>query len=59
MPDIKLLSKDEVVDFNKSSMCIIEQKDPITRYYGASVGDVFQFYRKMITGPNISWRRVI
>lgn len=59
MPEIKMLSKDEIIEFNRSSMSVIEQKDAITRYYGASVGDIFQFTRKMSTGPNISWRRVV
>jgi DNA-directed RNA polymerase subunit H (RpoH/RPB5) len=58
MPEIKLLSKDEPIDFAKSSMSIITLSDAITRYYGAMPGDIFQFYRKMSTGPNISWRQV-
>jgi DNA-directed RNA polymerase subunit H (RpoH/RPB5) len=62
MPKTELITdkkeQEELLLVGKSSMNTILLHDPVTRYYGATTGDIFKFIRKGNDGLNISWRRV-
>ncbi len=63
IPKHQLLSKDEVSElltkFNEDELSIIYSTDMMSRYYNASIGDIFRIIRPSVTsGNSIFYRRV-
>lgn len=65
VPKHELLTKEEIKEILKKYKCTVNQlpkvfkTDPISKYYGAKVGDVFRIYRKSSSvGEKIAYRYV-
>lgn len=64
IPEHQLLSNEEKAElftkFNENELSIIYTTDTMSRYYNASIGDIFRIIRPSITsGKSIFYRRVI
>lgn len=64
IPEHQLLSEDEKQEllskFNKTDLACILLTDMMSRYYGASIGDIFRIVRPSFTaGKSIFYRRVV